>query len=80
MARSLDGLVFVPVADQAPGQVGLLTRFEYHEQDGRVWAEYRGGDVARATSSAPAPTAPSNSATSSSGSTARPRPGIAPRS
>ncbi|GLX34029.1 hypothetical protein Sros01_01020 [Streptomyces roseochromogenus] len=47
MARSLDGLVFVPVADQAPGQVGRQTRFEYHEQDGRVWAEYRGGDVVR---------------------------------
>ncbi|MCX5195573.1 hypothetical protein OOK31_16940 [Streptomyces sp. NBC_00249] len=47
MARSLDGLVFVPVADQAAGQVGRLTRFDYHEQDGRVWAEYRGGDVVR---------------------------------
>ncbi|NXY97368.1 hypothetical protein HYE82_23935 [Streptomyces sp. BR123] len=47
MARSLDGLVFVPVADQAPGQVGRQTRFAYHEQDGRVWAEYAGGDVAR---------------------------------
>ncbi|MFF4264366.1 hypothetical protein ACFY7Y_02690 [Streptomyces virginiae] len=46
MARSLDGLVFAPVADQAPGQVGRRTRFEYHEQDDRVWAEYRGGDVA----------------------------------
>ncbi|MFJ7589317.1 hypothetical protein ACIQZO_18450 [Streptomyces sp. NPDC097617] len=47
MARSLDGLVFVPVADQAPGQVGRRTRFEYHERDGRIWAEYRGGDVVR---------------------------------
>ncbi|MFE9929329.1 hypothetical protein [Streptomyces sp. NPDC005533] len=47
MARSLDGLVFVPVADQAPGQVGRQTRFAYHEQDGRVWAEYGGGDVLR---------------------------------
>ncbi|WP_030721785.1 hypothetical protein [Streptomyces sp. NRRL F-2580] len=47
MARSLDGLVFVPVADQAPGQVGRQTRFEYREQDGRVWAEYGGGDVLR---------------------------------
>ncbi|WP_314247339.1 hypothetical protein [Streptomyces sp. DSM 40907] len=46
MARSLDGLVFAPVADQAPGQVGRQTRFEYHERDDRVWAEYRGGDVA----------------------------------
>ncbi|MBT2412138.1 hypothetical protein J7I94_16425 [Streptomyces sp. ISL-12] len=47
MARSLDGLVFVPVADQAPGQVGTRTRFTYHEQDGAVWAEYAGGDVVR---------------------------------
>lgn len=45
MASSLDGLVFAPVADQAPGQVGRETRFEYHERDGRVWAEYSGGDV-----------------------------------
>ncbi|MEU6901125.1 MULTISPECIES: hypothetical protein [Streptomyces] len=47
MARSLDGLVFVPVADQAPGQVGRRTRFEYHEHDGVVWADYRGGDVVK---------------------------------
>ncbi|MCY0943209.1 hypothetical protein [Streptomyces antarcticus] len=45
MASSLDGLVFAPVADQAPGQVGRRTRFEYHERDGRVRAEYSGGDV-----------------------------------
>ncbi|MFG3493679.1 hypothetical protein [Streptomyces sp. NPDC047928] len=45
MARSLDGLVLYPVADQAPGQVGTGTRFTYHERDGRVWAEYAGGDV-----------------------------------
>ncbi|MEW2416559.1 hypothetical protein AB0953_22935 [Streptomyces sp. NPDC046866] len=47
MVRSLDGLVFVPVADQAAGQVGRQTRFAYHEQDGRIWAEYAGGDVVR---------------------------------
>ncbi|MFE5259532.1 hypothetical protein [Streptomyces coelicoflavus] len=47
MARSLDGLVLAPVADQAPGQVGTGTRFTYHEQDGAVWAEYAGGDVVR---------------------------------
>ncbi|MEV0095706.1 hypothetical protein [Streptomyces sp. NPDC050738] len=45
MARSLDGLVLSPVADQAPGQVGTRTRFTYHEQGGRIWAEYEGGDV-----------------------------------
>ncbi|MFD7610288.1 hypothetical protein [Streptomyces sp. NPDC059828] len=47
MARSLDGLVLAPLADQAPGQVGIRTRFAYHERDGQVWAEYEGGDVVR---------------------------------
>lgn len=47
MARSLDGLVLAPVADQAPGQVGTGTRFTYHEKDGGIWAEYAGGDIAR---------------------------------
>ena len=47
MARSLDGLVLAPVADQAPGQVGTRTRFAYHEKDGEIWAEYTGGDVVR---------------------------------
>ena len=47
MSRSLDGLVLVPVADQAPGQVGTETRFSYREQDGVVWADYTGGDVVR---------------------------------
>ena len=47
MARSLDGLVLSPVADQAPGQVGTRTRFTYREREGRIWAEYTGGDVVR---------------------------------
>jgi hypothetical protein len=47
MARSLDGLVLAPVADQAPGQVGTRTRFAYHEEEGRIWADYAGGDVVR---------------------------------
>ncbi|MEU2542160.1 hypothetical protein [Streptomyces iakyrus] len=47
MARSLDGLVLAPVADQAPGQVGTRTRFTYHERQGEIWAEYAGGDVVR---------------------------------
>jgi hypothetical protein len=47
VARSLDGLVLSPVADQAPGQAGTRTRFTYHEEDGRIWAEYAGGDVVR---------------------------------
>ncbi|MFJ8750720.1 hypothetical protein ACIREO_15480 [Streptomyces sp. NPDC102441] len=47
MARSLDGLVLSPVADQAPGQVGTRTRFTYHQRGGRIWAAYEGGDVVR---------------------------------
>ncbi|MEU0854869.1 hypothetical protein ACFYMX_06910 [Streptomyces griseofuscus] len=47
MAPSLDGLVLAPVADQSAGQVGTRTRFAYHEQDGAIWAEYRGGDIVR---------------------------------
>ena len=47
MARSLDGLVLSPVADQAPGQVGTRTRFTYHEEKGAIWADYAGGDVLR---------------------------------
>ncbi|MEV4192443.1 hypothetical protein [Streptomyces toxytricini] len=47
MARPLDGVVFAPVADQAPGQVGRETRFAYREEAGRIWAEYAGGDVVR---------------------------------
>ncbi|MFI5629691.1 hypothetical protein ACIA8E_09990 [Streptomyces sp. NPDC051664] len=47
MARSLDGLVLSPVADQAPGQVGTRTRFTYHEEKGAIWADYAGGDVVR---------------------------------
>ncbi|MFI0809911.1 hypothetical protein [Streptomyces echinatus] len=47
MARSLDGLTFAPVSDQAPGQVGTRTRFAYHEEAGGIWAEYAGGDVVR---------------------------------
>ncbi|QKW06015.1 hypothetical protein HUT18_05995 [Streptomyces sp. NA04227] len=46
MTRSLDGVWFAPVADQAPGQVGARTRFAYHEHEGRIWAEYEGGDIA----------------------------------
>jgi hypothetical protein len=47
VARSLDGLVLSPVADQAPGQVGTRTRFTYHERQGVIWADYAGGDVVR---------------------------------
>lgn len=47
MAASLHGRVFAPVADQAQGQVGTRTRFRYHEADGRIWADYAGGDIER---------------------------------
>ncbi|WP_256105474.1 hypothetical protein [Streptomyces sp. ODS05-4] len=45
MVRSLDGVTFAPTGDQAPGQVGTETRFSYHQDGDRVWAEYAGGDV-----------------------------------
>ncbi|NJQ08435.1 hypothetical protein [Streptomyces lonarensis] len=47
MAASLDGRVLAPEADQAAGQVGTATRFHYREADGRVHADYAGGDVER---------------------------------
>jgi hypothetical protein len=47
MARALDGLVLAPLTDQVPGQVGSGTRFSYHEADGRIWAEYAGGEMVR---------------------------------
>lgn len=46
-ARSLDGLVFTPVADPRGGEVGRSTRFVYHERAGRIWAEYSGGAIER---------------------------------
>ncbi|MDE0133544.1 MAG: hypothetical protein OXM54_01775 [Acidimicrobiaceae bacterium] len=45
-APSLDGRVFVGVANDPGGDVGSETRFEYHEEaDGVVWARYQGGSV-----------------------------------
>ncbi|GAA2504883.1 hypothetical protein GCM10010406_46950 [Streptomyces thermolineatus] len=47
MAASLDGRLFAPVADPEGGEVGTSTRFRYHEQDGRIRADYDGGDIER---------------------------------
>ncbi|MEV4561003.1 hypothetical protein AB0K51_28950 [Kitasatospora sp. NPDC049285] len=47
MLPSLDGLEFAPVARPEAGEVDRATRFAYHEQDGVVWADYRGGDIVR---------------------------------
>ncbi|WP_406281077.1 hypothetical protein [Embleya sp. NBC_00896] len=46
-AQSLDGLVFAPLDRPEHGEVDAATRFAYHEADGVVWAEYRGGDIVR---------------------------------
>ncbi|GAA2741807.1 MULTISPECIES: hypothetical protein [Kitasatospora] len=45
MLPSLDGLVFAPTGRAAAGEVDAATRFTYREQDGRVWAAYRGGEI-----------------------------------
>ncbi|WP_103500595.1 MULTISPECIES: hypothetical protein [Streptomyces] len=47
MTASLEGRVFAPEADQSPGQVGTATRFRYREREGRIWADYAGGDIER---------------------------------
>ena len=44
-APSLEGRRFVAESNSAGGQVGEGTVFEYHERDGVVWADYRGGAV-----------------------------------
>jgi hypothetical protein len=44
-AASLDGRVFRVAAMGAAGEASEATHFEYHEQDGLVWARYEGGAV-----------------------------------
>ena len=44
-AASLDGRVFRVAAIDAAGEASEATHFEYHEQDGVVWARYEGGAV-----------------------------------
>ncbi|MEU0083919.1 hypothetical protein [Streptomyces sp. NPDC006274] len=39
MAKTLDGLVLSPVADQAPGRLGTRPRSTYHVERGVLWAE-----------------------------------------
>jgi hypothetical protein len=45
MLPSLDGLVFAPLARAEHGEVDTGTSFAYREEDGRVWASYRGGAI-----------------------------------
>ena len=42
---SLEGRRFRVAAMDAGGEATLATVFEYHEQDGLVWARYEGGAV-----------------------------------
>lgn len=44
-APSLDGLRFAPLGRPEHGEVDASTLFAYHEVDGRIWAEYDGGDI-----------------------------------
>lgn len=47
MAPSLDGRTFAPRARPEQGEVDASTRFDYHEADGVVWADYSGGEIVR---------------------------------
>lgn|SRR5262245_14745597 len=43
---SLEGRIFRGAGEKAEaGEAGTATVFEYHEQDGLVWARYEGGAV-----------------------------------
>jgi hypothetical protein len=42
---SLDGRVFRVAEMGDAGEAGVETAFEYHEEDGVVWARYSGGAV-----------------------------------
>lgn len=44
-----DGRRFRAVANSASGEVGGDTVFDYHQEDGVVWATYRGGSVVLGT-------------------------------
>jgi hypothetical protein len=43
--RSLDGRVFRVAEMAEAGEASAATVFEYHEEDGVVWARYQGGAV-----------------------------------
>lgn len=42
---SLDGRILVGVSNSGDGEVDGRTVFRYHERDGLVWAEYKGGEI-----------------------------------
>lgn len=42
---SLDGRTLAGVANAESGEVGKDTRFEFEQEDERIYAEYSGGDV-----------------------------------
>jgi protein tyrosine phosphatase (PTP) superfamily phosphohydrolase (DUF442 family) len=41
----LEGRVFRPVSNTPNGEVAEATRFQYHEEAGRIWAAYQGGGI-----------------------------------
>lgn len=43
----LDGKTFAGVTNAETGQVGVSTRFHYHQDAEEIWAEYSGGEVRR---------------------------------
>lgn len=52
-APGLDGRGFTAAATDGPGDADAQTVFDYHEDDGMVWAEYAGGRVGNALVAAP---------------------------
>lgn len=44
---SLNRRLFRSVVDVDGGEVGVDTTFEYHEEDGEIWADYQGGSIRR---------------------------------
>ena len=45
MTYDLEGKIFFSIANSKNGEVGEKTRFYYHQQGSRVWAEYQGGSI-----------------------------------
>ncbi len=45
MTYDLEGKIFSSIANSITGEVSDKTRFCYHQQGLRVWAEYQGGSI-----------------------------------
>ncbi len=45
MEYNLEGKIFKSISNSGTGEVGAETRFNYHQDGIRVWAEYAGGSI-----------------------------------